>query len=110
MQLKQDDDFLEEPNDSIIDEDEDDEITEAYSYSSDDDLDPESSGLASSEKEDGDVTNILMDIDDSRMRYKVYTIILFLRFRAVLQSFTCKFMLVKKRKRKKKMHSWMYSI
>ncbi|KAG6602620.1 Arginyl-tRNA--protein transferase 2, partial [Cucurbita argyrosperma subsp. sororia] len=70
MQLKQDDDFLEEPNDSIIDEDEDDEITEAYSYSSDDDLDPESSGLASSGKEDGDVTNILMDIDTSRMRYK----------------------------------------
>lgn len=91
MELEHDDDFVEEPNDANMDED--GEMIEAYSDSSDDDFGSlESSGLASSEMEDGDVTNILFGIGDSRMRYKVCTVILLLRFRVgASQSFTCEF-------------------
>lgn len=80
MELEHDDDFLEEPNEANMDED--GAMIESYSSSSDDDLaSSESSGLASSEMEDGDITNILIGIGHSRMRYKVYTVILLLRFR-----------------------------
>lgn len=94
MELEHDDNFLEEPNDAIMDEDED--TTEAYSDSSEEDLGSESSGLASSEMEDGDVTNIFIGIGDSRMRYKVYTN--FVIKISYHQSFTCKFILVKQKK------------
>lgn len=67
IELEHNADFLEEPDD--VNMDEDGEMAEAYSDSSDEDLDSESSGLAP-EMEDGDVTNILIGIGDSRMRYK----------------------------------------
>ncbi|XP_038886338.1 arginyl-tRNA--protein transferase 2-like [Benincasa hispida] len=68
MELEHNADFLEEPND--VNMDEDGEMAEVYSDSSDEDLGSESSSLASSEMEDGDVSNILIGIGDSRMRYK----------------------------------------
>lgn len=94
IELEHNADFLEEPDD--VNMDEDGEMAEAYSDSSDEDLDSESSSLAP-EMEDGDVTNILIGIGDSRMRYKVYSVILLLRC-ALLQSFTYKFILVKQKK------------
>lgn len=87
MDLEHDDDFLEKPNDVNVDED-GEMMTEAFSDSSDEDLGSENSDLASSEMEDGDVTNILISLGDSRMRYKVHIFILSLRFRFVLQSFS----------------------
>lgn len=94
MELEQNADSLEEPDD--VNMDEDGEMAEAYSDSSDEDLDSDSSGLPSSDMEDQDVTNILIGIGDSRMRYKVYTIILLLRC-AVIKFLTYKFILVKQK-------------
>lgn len=94
MELEHNADFPEEPDD--VNMDEDGEMAEAYSDSSDEDLDSDSNGLASSDTEDRDVTNILIGIGDSRMRYKVYTIILLLRC-AVLKFLTYKFMLEKQK-------------
>lgn len=67
MELEHDTDYLEEPDNDNMDED--GEMAEDYSDESDEDLGSESRSLAS-EMEDGDVTNILIGIGNSRMRYK----------------------------------------
>ena len=69
MELQHDDIGLEDSNDVLMDDDE--EMIEMESGSSGDELDPETSGLGSSAIEDGDLTNVLIGLRGSRLRYKV---------------------------------------
>ncbi|XWS65861.1 hypothetical protein CRYUN_Cryun05aG0150200 [Craigia yunnanensis] len=68
MELQHDDIGLEDSNDVLMDDDE--EIIEIESESSDDEVDPETSGLGSAAIDDGDLTNVLIGLRGSRLRYK----------------------------------------
>lgn len=68
MELQRDDIGLEDSNDVPIDDDE--EMIDIESESSDDELDPEPSGLGSTAIEDGNLTNVLVGLRGSRLRYK----------------------------------------
>ncbi|KAK8671913.1 hypothetical protein V6N13_038496 [Hibiscus sabdariffa] len=59
---------LEDSNDVFMGEDE--QMIETESDSSDDELEPETSGLGSGAIDDGDVTNVLVGLRGSRLRYK----------------------------------------
>lgn len=65
----QHDDVCQDSNDLFMDEDE--EMTDPGCESSDDESGPESSNLASVEIEDGDISNIVIELNKSRFRYKV---------------------------------------
>lgn len=69
MEQQHDDIRLEDSNDVPIEDDE--EMIEIDSESSDDELDSETSGLGSAAVDDGDLTNILIGLRGSRLRYKV---------------------------------------
>ncbi|XWS56707.1 hypothetical protein CRYUN_Cryun09bG0108800 [Craigia yunnanensis] len=68
MELQHDDIGLEDSNDVLMDDDE--EMIEIESESSDDELDPETSGLGSAAIDDGDLSNVLIGLKGSRLRYK----------------------------------------
>ncbi|XP_021295955.1 arginyl-tRNA--protein transferase 1-like isoform X2 [Herrania umbratica] len=68
MELQHDDIGLGESNDVPIDDDE--EMIEIESESSDDELDPEPSGLGSTAIGDGNLTNVLVGLRGSQLRYK----------------------------------------
>ncbi|XWS74816.1 hypothetical protein CRYUN_Cryun01aG0030200 [Craigia yunnanensis] len=68
MELQHDDIGLEDSNDVLMDDDE--EMIQMESGSSDDELDPETSGLGSAAIDDGDLTNVLIGLRGSRRRYK----------------------------------------
>ncbi|XVF84007.1 hypothetical protein PTKIN_Ptkin16aG0540200 [Pterospermum kingtungense] len=67
MEQQHDDIRQEDSNDIPI---EDTEMIEIESESSDDELDPETSGLGSAAVDNGDLTNILIGVRGSRLRYK----------------------------------------
>ncbi|KAK8675118.1 hypothetical protein V6N13_033188 [Hibiscus sabdariffa] len=67
MELQQNDIGLEDTNDAPMD---DEEMIEIESESSDDELEPETSGLASAAIGDGDLSNVLVGLRGSRLRYK----------------------------------------
>ncbi|GMI80867.1 arginine-tRNA protein transferase 1, DELAYED LEAF SENESCENCE 1 [Hibiscus trionum] len=68
MDLQHDGNGLEDSNDVFMGEDE--QMIEIESDSSDDELEPETSGLGSGAIDDGDVTNVLVGLRGSRLRYK----------------------------------------
>ncbi|XP_022765017.1 arginyl-tRNA--protein transferase 1-like isoform X2 [Durio zibethinus] len=68
MELLHDDIELVDSNDVLMDDDE--EMIEIESESSDDELNPETSGLVTAAIDDGDLTNVLIGLKGSRLRYK----------------------------------------
>ncbi|GMI87258.1 arginine-tRNA protein transferase 1, DELAYED LEAF SENESCENCE 1 [Hibiscus trionum] len=68
MDLQHDENGLEDSNDVFMGEDE--QMIEIESDSSDDELEPETSGLGSGATDDGDVTNVLVGLRGSQLRYK----------------------------------------
>lgn len=68
-EVQHDDDIHQDSNDSFMGEDE--AMIDHESESSDDESDPESSGLTSVDIEDGDISNILIGLKGSHFRYKV---------------------------------------
>ncbi|KAK8577155.1 hypothetical protein V6N13_122148 [Hibiscus sabdariffa] len=68
MDLQHDENGLEDSNDVFMGEDE--QMIEIESDSSDDELEPETSGLGSGATDNGDVTNVLVGLRGSRLRYK----------------------------------------
>ncbi|XWS07648.1 hypothetical protein CRYUN_Cryun41cG0007500 [Craigia yunnanensis] len=69
MELQHDDIGLEDSNDVHMNDDE--EMIEIESDNSDDELDPETSGMGSTALDDGNLTNVLIELRGSRLRYKV---------------------------------------
>ncbi|GMY33329.1 arginyl-tRNA--protein transferase 2-like [Fagus crenata] len=67
-EVQHDDDIHQDSNDSFMGEDE--VMIDHESESSDDESDPESSGLTSVDIEDGDISNILIGLKGSHFRYK----------------------------------------
>ncbi|GMY08203.1 arginyl-tRNA--protein transferase 2-like [Fagus crenata] len=67
-EVQHDDGIHQDSNDSFMGEDE--EMIDHESESSDDESDPESSGLTSVDIEDGDISNILIGLKGSHFRYK----------------------------------------
>ncbi|GMJ14461.1 arginine-tRNA protein transferase 1, DELAYED LEAF SENESCENCE 1 [Hibiscus trionum] len=67
MELQHNDIGLEDTNDVHMD---DEEMVEIESESSDDELEPETSGLASAAINDGDLSDVLVGLRGSRLRYK----------------------------------------
>ncbi|KAE8712037.1 Arginyl-tRNA--protein transferase 1 [Hibiscus syriacus] len=68
MNLQHDENGLEDSNDVFMGEDE--RVIEIESDSSDDELEPETSGLGSGAIDNGDLTNVLVGLRGSRLRYK----------------------------------------
>ncbi|XVE69400.1 hypothetical protein DITRI_Ditri09bG0149400 [Diplodiscus trichospermus] len=68
MEMQHDDIGVEDSNDVRMDDDE--EMITIDSESSDDELDPETSGLVSAAIDDGDLTNVLIGLRGSRLRYR----------------------------------------
>ncbi|KAL4387254.1 hypothetical protein GQ457_09G030910 [Hibiscus cannabinus] len=68
MDSQNDGNGLEDSNDVFMGDDE--QMIEIESDSSDDELEPETSGLGSGTIDDGDVTNVLVGLRGSRLRYK----------------------------------------
>lgn len=69
MELQHDENGLEDSNDVLLGEDE--QMIEIESESSDEELEPETSVLGSAAIDGGDVTNVLVGLRGSRLRYKV---------------------------------------
>lgn len=69
MELQHDENGLEDSNDVLMGEDE--QMIEIESESSDEELEPETTVLGSAAIDDGDVTNVLVGLRGSRLRYKV---------------------------------------
>ncbi|TYH51895.1 hypothetical protein ES332_D10G312500v1 [Gossypium tomentosum] len=68
MELQHDENGLEDSNDVLMGEDE--QMIEIESESSDEELEPETTVLGSAAIDDGDVTNVLVGLRGSRLRYK----------------------------------------
>ncbi|KAE8717749.1 flocculation protein FLO11-like [Hibiscus syriacus] len=68
MDLQHDENGLEDSNDVFMGEDE--QMIEIESDSSDDELEPDTSGLGSGAIDNGDLTNVLVGLRGSRLRYK----------------------------------------
>ena len=64
MELQHDE--IEDSNDVVMDDDE--EMIEIESDNSDDELDPETSGMGSAALDDGDLSNVLIGQRESRLR------------------------------------------
>ena len=74
MEVQGDENHDEDSNDVLVDDE--DEMTEPESESSDDDSGSDSCGQTSVEIENGNVSDILIGLNGSRLRYKVCDLIL----------------------------------
>ncbi|XVE99739.1 hypothetical protein REPUB_Repub03eG0226900 [Reevesia pubescens] len=68
MELQRDNNGLEDSNDVCMDDNQ--EMNEIESESSDDELEPETSDLGSAAIDNGDLSNVLVGLRGSRLRYK----------------------------------------
>lgn len=79
MEVQGDENQNEDSNDVLIDGDDDDEDDDDDEFESDDDdSGPDSFGQTSVEIENGNVSDILIGLKGSRLRYKVCNLILFM--------------------------------